>query len=127
MTATEDIESIRYLLAEYCLSSDENRHDDWANLFADGGGMYAFRKDWIGHDVLVGFISNAPEGIHLNTSVRIDLDGDSATALSNFVFFTNDKAVGSMGLYADDIVRTTKGWRFTRRAIRMAKPSQPDS
>lgn len=127
MTTADDIDAIRWLLAEYCLASDENRHEDWARLFGDEGVMYAFRREWVGLDTLVGFISNAPEGIHLNTSIRIDLDGDQAQVLSNFVFFTHDQAVGSMGLYEDEVVRDGSRWRFARRAIRIAKPSDAAS
>ena len=123
MTTADDTEAIRHLLAEYCLACDECRFDDFARLFGDDGVMHAFRRDWSGFDTLVGFISNAPEGIHMNTGVRIDLDGDHAKVLSNFVFFTHDQQVGSMGLYQDDVVRTADGWRFARREIRMAKPS----
>jgi|AP95_1055475.scaffolds.fasta_scaffold00478_6 hypothetical protein len=127
MTTTDDIEGVRRLLAEYCLAADECRYDDWARLFGDDGVMVAFRRDWSGFEALTGFISNAPQGLHLNTSVRIDIDGDQATALSNFVFFNLDRELSSMGLYADTLIREGDGWRFARREIRMAKPVQPQS
>ncbi len=125
MTAAEDYEGIRHLLARYCITADLCLYDEWAGLFGDDGVMYAFRRDWVGHDKLVGFISNAPEGIHLNTSLQIELDGDRAAVLSNFVFFNLDMEPGSMGVYEDEVVRTDHGWRFARRAIRIAKPSNP--
>ena len=120
---TTDIEGIRHLLAEYCLASDQCRYDDWAELFGEDGVVYAFRREWSGHDTLVGFISNAPEGVHINSSIRIDLDGDRASVLSNFVFLGHDEQVASMGLYEDEVVRDGTRWRFARRAIRIARPS----
>ncbi len=119
----DDIEAIRRLLADYCLVCDECRYDEFARLFGEDGVMYAFRREWSGHDTLVEFLKNAPEGVHLNTAVRIDLDGDRADVMSNFVFYTHDKQVGSMGIYEDVVVRDGDGWRFARRAIRIAKPS----
>jgi 3-phenylpropionate/cinnamic acid dioxygenase small subunit len=127
MTSTTDHDKIRRLLAEYCLACDECRFDDFASLFGEDGVVQAFRRDWVGHDTLVGFISNAPEGIHINSAIRIDLDGDRAEVLSNFVFFTLDNHVGSMGTYADVVVRAEDNWRFARREIRLAKPKNPTS
>ena len=127
MTDVSDHDKIRRLLAEYCLACDECRFDDFAALLGEDGVMRAFRRDWVGHDTLVGFISNAPEGIHINSAVRIDVDGDQAEVLSNFAFFTLDNEVGSLGTYADTVVRDGDRWRFARREIRMAKPHNPES
>lgn len=124
MSTAEDLQAIQNLLADYCLTADECRFEDWADLFGEDGEMYAFRRSWTGKDVLVGFLSNAPEGVHLNGLPKVDLDGDRADVVSNFVFFTHDQVVGSMGIYRDEVVRTGDGWRFKRRAIEMAKPSE---
>ncbi len=122
MTTTDDLESIRQLLARYCIAADQCRFEDWVSLFGEDGVMYAFRRDWVGRDMLTSFITNAPEGIHLNTSLQIELDGDRARVLSNFAFYNLDMELGSMGVYDDVVVRTEDGWRFARREIQIAKP-----
>ena len=49
----------------------------------------------------------------------IDVDGDRATAYTNWTFVTrgqNDMPVWEMlGHYIDEIVRTPDGWKFQRR------------
>lgn len=122
MNTTEDLESIRQLLAQYCIAADQCRFEDWVALFGEDGVMHAFRRDWAGREMLMSFITNAPEGIHLNTSLQIELDGGQAKVLSNFAFYNLDMELGSMGIYDDDLVRTEGGWRFARREIQIAKP-----
>ena len=85
--------------------------------------MHAFRRSWKGFEELVSFISSAPEGIHLCGLPRIALHGDRADSTVNFVFLNHAKEVWSMGLYIDDLVRTSEGWRFQKRKVQVLKPS----
>jgi hypothetical protein len=63
-------------------------------------------------------------GQHLLTNTLITLDGDRATARSEFSMFTMARAeepdhavlVQGGGWYEDELARTGDGWRMTRRA-----------
>jgi hypothetical protein len=124
----DDYIAITNLLAEYALASDESRFEDWANLFAKDGEMHAFRKIWTGHDVLVGFISEAPEGIHICGLPRIDIQGDRADATVSFIFAQfEDKKIWSMGHYINELVKTADGWRYKTLKIKILKPTKPTS
>ena len=57
---------------------------------------------------------------HLVTNVEIAVDGDSATALSTWVYLTRgpdgEPHLALVGHYEDVLRRTPAGWRFARRA-----------
>lgn len=64
-----------------------------------------------------------PAGQHLLTNTLIELDGDTATARSEYTLNTFEKVKTpgrakwnrGGGWYEDDLVRTPAGWRITRR------------
>lgn len=118
----QDLLDINNLLAEYCLASDDGRYEDWARCFAADGEVHAFRRTWKGHDALVEFISSAPGGLHMCGIPHVSLHGDRAGSVVNFVFVTEEKAIGSMGKYVDTLVRAAEGWRIESRQIRILKP-----
>ena len=49
----------------------------------------------------------------------INVDGDTATALSNWGYVTRDAkdapSFEMLGHYVDDLVKTADGWKFSRR------------
>jgi hypothetical protein len=59
--------------------------------------------------------------VQINAPAVIETAGDTARAQSvireNGKFAGRDEAVMVGGIYVDDLVRTTDGWRFARRAF----------
>ena len=61
-----------------------------------------------------------PRRVHLTTNIVIDLDGDTATARSNWALVQNSAAgpvIGSGGAYADRLVKVDGEWFFKHRTI----------
>ena len=123
---SSDLLEINNLLAEYCLSADECRFEDWARCFTKDGEMHAFRRVWKGFDELVSHISAAPEGLHMCGTPHVTLDSDRAEVQVNFLFVTHEKEIWSMGKYVDELSRTPEGWRIASRKVRILKPSKKE-
>ena len=56
---------------------------------------------------------------HLVMNPVIDVDGDTATAKSNWAFVTRSETdapvFAMLGTYYDELRRTADGWKFSRR------------
>jgi hypothetical protein len=65
----------------------------------------------------------AGQRVHLTTDSIVFLDGDRATHQSTLLLCTRSKKRGVAALftgrYDDELVRTTRGWRFSRRLVRV--------
>ena len=66
--------------------------------------------------------------VHLTTNIVIDLEGDTATARSNWVLVQNSPdgpTIGSGGAYSDQLVKLGGRWFFKHRTIdRFIAPGQ---
>jgi 3-phenylpropionate/cinnamic acid dioxygenase small subunit len=123
--AMSDKDEIRELLARYCFALDADRFEDMAALFtADGVWETAFGTG----TGRAGIVAQArglatgtrPRRIHLTTNIVIDLDGDSATARSNWVVIQNSPSgpsIGSGGGYVDRLLKVDGRWFFKHRTI----------
>ena len=127
----KDREEIRRLLMNYGRFLDRRDFKSFALLFAEndgewiGGmgkakGQQAIRRlmeETIGTDTP----EDAPGNFHLFMNDRIDLDGDSATASTKWVFMIQNAAGGPepfyLGHYEDTMVRENGQWRFLRRVV----------
>ena len=114
--------AIRRVLAEYCHLVDDTRWDDLGDLFtADAAftfGKYGAtgRQEIIAW--LVGTDATGIRGKHLTTNSVIDVEGDIATAVSDFAFlaFADGRLVVSLaGRYHDELHRVDGGWQIHRR------------
>jgi uncharacterized protein (TIGR02246 family) len=120
-----DKDEIRELLARYCFALDAERFEDMAALFTPDGVWETAFGTGNGRDGIVAQargISTGPRPrrAHLTTNSVIDLDGDTATAQSNWVLFqntSNGPAIGSGGAYADRLVKVDGKWFFKHRTI----------
>jgi uncharacterized protein (TIGR02246 family) len=128
MSALDDKDAIREVLAEYCFRLDDGRFDAMAALFTEDGtwdtafgsatGRTAIAR--LAQSLREGPPQPRPRGIHLVTNIAIALDGACATVRSNWIVATNGAdgpKIGSGGGYADEMVRTAEGWRFRTRKI----------
>lgn len=124
-----DEEAIRRTLASYCQACDDGRFDEFAALFAvDATFEVPPAAPALGRDAIRGFMETGyqPEvrGKHVLSEPLVDVDGDDATATTDFVFVGRSSAgawvVKAAGRYHDTLRRTADGpWEFTRRLIAM--------
>jgi 3-phenylpropionate/cinnamic acid dioxygenase small subunit len=128
MTAIEDKDAIRELMAEYCFRLDDGRYDDMAALFTeDGTWDTAFGKATgraviakLAADIRARAGANRPRAAHLVTNIVITLDGARAQVRSNWVVIQNSPdgpKIGSGGAYRDEIVQRDGHWLFHYRKI----------
>ncbi len=124
----EDQEQIRTVLVEYGEYLDARNYAGYASLFArDGvwtGGfgsatgpaeIQAMLEKNLGQ-AEPGFINKS--SFHLMTTMVVQVNGDTATARSRYMFFTttSDKPVPSLaGRYVDEFVRENGMWKIKRR------------
>lgn len=66
--------------------------------------------------IIVAFKARPPRKTrHIVTNIRVDVDGDVATATSQIMLFTGPDMAPLVGGYTDKLAFTEKGWRFTER------------
>jgi len=134
----EDEAAIHRLLLEYGKRLDERDFAGYAALFArDGvwaGGMGEHKGPAAIEMMLTGSMGSvarkpdAPKpdmriansrSVHVLTNFIIDVDGDTATALSKWMFLgpsaDNRPAAMIQGHYRDQLVREDGTWKFLRR------------
>jgi ketosteroid isomerase-like protein len=125
--AIEDKDGVWRLLMEYRRHLDSRDFKAYASLFTDDGMWAGDLGKAVGpaaiEDLLVRTLevyeSDTTRTYHVVSNPVIDVDGDRATAYTNWTFVTragNDMPVWEMlGHYVDEIVRTPEGWKFKRR------------
>ena len=120
-----DKDEIRELLARYCFALDADRFEEMAALFTPNGVWETAFGSGKGRDGIVAQARSIatgprPKRAHLTTNIVIDLDGETATARSNWVVVQNSDAgpvIGSGGAYADRLVKVDGRWFFQHRTI----------
>jgi len=114
--STEDLRQIHNLLADYGATLDEGRWDDHLALWAEECEFVAFGRSYRGRGAIDRFMRNAVAGKHVTALPRLELEGDRAHSVADFVFYrSSDLALYTAGAYRDDLVRTDEGWKLARR------------
>jgi len=116
--------AISRTLAEYCQLCDDGEFARLSERFTPGGS-FAFGGDVVtGRDALEEWFAERqrPElrGKHLTTNAIIDVDGDHARSVSDFLFVrTIDGRVTPQvaGRYRDTFVRSGGRWLIERREV----------
>ena len=128
LTAVEDKDAIREVLAEYCFRLDDGRFAEMAALFTeDGTWDTAFGKA-TGRAAIAELAGSLrtraeqprPRAVHLVTNIAITLDDPHARVRSNWMVMQNGPQgphIGSGGAYLDEMVRTAGTWLFRYRKI----------
>ena len=120
-----DHEAITRVVARYCHLLDDGRWDEFAQLWAEDAEFVVGGETTRGRDAIRGSIEATQpaerRGRHLAVNVEIDVDGDRATGLVDFMFWGRDREGKAkllfLGRYDDQLVRTDGEWRFARREI----------
>ncbi len=127
----DDERAIQRLMARYCHLVDDGAFDELPQLWTHDAELALRGETAIGPAAIVAMISGlqTPErrGLHVGANTIIDVEGDNARSVSDFVFMRReggpDPLVKFIGRYFDRFVRTPEGWRFARREIRFIGPS----
>lgn len=128
MSATEDREAIRELLAVYCFHLDNGEQEQMAALFTEDGtwetafGSGTTRPGIVAQLQKIAALSTGPRPrrAHLTTNIVIDLKGDVATVRSNWTVIENSTSgprISSGGEYRDQLVKQGGRWFFRHRKI----------
>ena len=127
MSGLEDKDAIRKLLARYCFLLDGYQLHEFAALFTADGEWISRNGTGKGPDaierLLRGLVPEPAPGRrrkHFTTNIIIELNGDSATVISNFLVVRDSEAgpaISVAGTYDDIVVRTPAGWKFKSRRL----------
>ena len=121
MTIADESE-IRRTIAAYCHLIDDGDFRRLAEEFTPDGSFAFGEQVATGRDALVAwFAKNQPphrRGKHITTNIIVDIDGDRASARSDFLFLRRIDGVvatEAAGRYRDTFVRTDGRWMIQRR------------
>ncbi|MFC0527292.1 nuclear transport factor 2 family protein [Phytohabitans kaempferiae] len=121
---------IRSLLGRAAHLADEGTPEDYRALYTPGAIWTMGESTQTGvEEIIEATRRRRAQGVsgpgtgtrHFVTPMHVTVDGDSATAVSYFLFLgdtANAPAVKLFGVYTDDLVRTADGWRISRRVSR---------
>lgn len=119
-----DRDAIRDLLARYTYNGDRGRVADLADCFAVDGILEYPGDSPAGREAIVASLTSGTRDPRLTfvrhhiTNPLIAVDEDRATARSYFTVHSNFGPDHS-GTYDDQLVRTSEGWCFAHRRVRI--------
>jgi len=118
---SDDESAIRRLLADYCHLLDDGRFDEWIALFDEDVVFIVMGNRLRGRDEVRSFIEPTQQeddrGRHILSEPAIEVDGDTAFVVTDFVFVSRTNTILSTGRYLDSMRRTPGRWRFASREI----------
>jgi len=128
-----DYDEITNLIAAYGHIYDDGRLEEWTELFKHGSYSF-FGKEFRGEDLLEWIVPVSIRGAarHVNFNIAIQIDGNRATAKSDFVTCARD----ATGVYKADIPEAIWGryddvfekvdgkWRFVSRVDTVDNPER---
>jgi SnoaL-like domain len=114
----EDLNTIHGVLAGIAQHNDVAAWDEYGALFTDDGILHCFGRDYEGRDAIVKFTSRRHIGKHMLSLPIIAIDGDHATAITDYTFYRYpDLVLFGVGVYNDDLVKQGDTWLMARREI----------
>jgi ketosteroid isomerase-like protein len=123
----EDQDEIWRLFMTYKQYLDQRDFKAYASLFTDDAEWVGNLGKVVGPEQIEQLLKETLEvwdddrqrTYHLVLNPAIDVDGDTATATSNWGYVTRDERDAPvflmLGRYLDELRRTPEGWRFSRR------------
>lgn len=134
MIETTDRLEINELLARYCHSIDAARADLCAGLFTDDASLNTAVGNAHGSDAIRAWVEGRlalrQEGMqvrhYLLNVLLAPVAADLVRARSTLLYTTQARDAQTSaqllatGIYEDEIRRTDRGWRFSRRTVEMA-------
>lgn len=121
LQAVIDELAIRRVLDEYCLRLECSPFEEWLDLFTEDTVYEVFRMTLRGRDELAEVLSQAPHGTHIGGAVRIAIEGDTASAVQNYVFIGISSNEWNAGWYDRTLVRTADGWKIAHTKVKIGR------
>lgn len=122
-----DVIEIQTLLNIYSEAASRGDFASVVETFTEEGSweVATFGLKFSGHDTIASaqkeFITAMEYLVQMNAPAVIRVDGDKATARSTIrecgKFKDKLEAVEFMGTYVDELERTEKGWKFSKRVF----------
>jgi SnoaL-like domain len=130
-TALHNELAIARTLAVYCHRCDDGDFAELVDQFTTDGSFAYLGEEITGHEQLrAWFESKQPpdrRGKHLTMNVVVDIDGDRARAVSDFVFLRlvdGSPSPAVAGRYRDELQCVNGRWLIGRREVHlMSVPS----
>jgi ketosteroid isomerase-like protein len=115
-----DERAIERMIADYAAFNDAADWEAVAAMYVADGRMSrpTAPDDFIegAEAILAAFRARpARRSRHIVANIRVNVDGDAASASSQILLFTAAGQPPLVGTYADRLVRTAEGWRFAER------------
>jgi SnoaL-like domain len=120
-----DDDAIRNLIGLTALLGDEGDPEDYRRVYAPDATWRMGQTSQSGADEIVAAAAaRRAEGVsgpgtgtrHLVITLHVEVAGDSARAVSCFVFL-GGTAIRTAGTYHDELIRTEQGWQIRSREI----------
>lgn len=123
-----DRAQIRELTARYNRCFDDGDPEGFAATFTEDGVMEVGGGFTVsGRDALADMCRRTPYGVvHVTVDATVEVDGDRATQYVTILVLSRPtpdaepdarrSTIERTGRYADELVRTTGGWRFAKRS-----------
>ena len=124
MTEREDRQDIAELLVRYATAIDRREYPLLGTVFTDQCDVdYGEIGRWSSADAVIEFMDQAHAlagyTLHRLSNIAVTLDGDQAVArtyIDGLIMAGDNRGgVNAVGFYDDELVRTDKGWRISRR------------
>jgi ketosteroid isomerase-like protein len=113
--------TIRRTLAEYCQLLDDGRFDEWVEVFTEDVVLTVMGQVARGRAAVRQLIEPVQQadarGRHVLSEPLISVDGDTATAVTDYCFIAPYLQITSAGRYYDVLVRDGDRWRISVREI----------
>lgn len=118
---------IRSLLGRAAHLADEGTPEDYRTLYTSDATWTMGGSTQSGvEEIVEATRQRRTQGVsgpgtgtrHFVVPMHVSVDGDTATAVSYFLFLGDTATAPSVklfGVYTDDLVRTADGWRIRRR------------
>lgn len=113
--------AIREILDEYCLRLEVNPFEDWMELFTEDSVYEVYGKTLTGREQIALMLSKAPHGVHVGGAARINVDGDRAETIQNYLFYGEKEKYSNKGWYYRTLVRTAAGWKISHTRVEFQK------
>ncbi|GIH06702.1 hypothetical protein Rhe02_47690 [Rhizocola hellebori] len=128
----DDDALIRSLIGRAAHLGDEGEPDDYRTLYTDDAVWTMGESTQTGIEAIVEATRQrrlqkvsgpGTDSRHLVVPLHVSTNGDTASAVSYFLFFVNVATVPTVkmfGVYEDELARLPVGWRIRRRLSRRA-------
>ncbi|MFK7863752.1 MAG: nuclear transport factor 2 family protein [Pseudohongiellaceae bacterium] len=115
------------LVTDYAFHRDQFNAEEFANLFTEDASLTVVNQTWVGRSEISQRIEDLKTGStirHEMSTIRIvPIDENHATGVSYATIYAAPEGITTvngfvlMGEYHDEFVRTSDGWRISKRVL----------